>query len=57
MCGEFQTLKDLLLLTLLQPPTLGLGLGVCCPESSPLRRVTLFQVFVVSSTLFLSPIV
>lgn len=50
VCGEFQTLKDLLALP--QPPTLGLGLGICCPESSPLRRVTLFQIFTVSLTLF-----
>lgn len=52
---EFQTLKDLLRLTLPQLPTLVLGLGICCPDSSPLRRVTLFQVFAVSSTLFPCP--
>lgn len=41
MCGEFQTLKDLLLLAFPQLSSLVLGLGICCPESSPLRRVTL----------------
>lgn len=51
-CGEFQTLKDLLLLGLPQPPTLRLGLLICGPEPSPLRKVTLFQVFAVSLTLF-----
>lgn len=49
MCGEFQTLKDLLLLALLQLPTLVLSLGICCPRSSLLQRVTLSQVFAVSS--------
>lgn len=32
---EFQTLLGLLLLPLHQLPTLGLGIGICCPESRP----------------------
>lgn len=35
MGREFQTLLGLLLLPLHQLPTLGLGIGICCPESRP----------------------
>lgn len=35
MGREFQTLLGLLLLPFHQLPTLGLGIGICCPESRP----------------------